>query len=217
MTMKPTDPRNPLGHRFLMAHVGYQGDDCLIYPYSCCTAGYGVFQFELKKQLAHRFMCEQKRGAPPAPEFHAAHSCGNRRCVNPNHLNWKTQTDNQLDRRKHGTNNKTRTKITALQADQIRGLKGIETSVQTAARYGVTESNVRQIQEGKIWGPRKVELWTPEEDARIREAIKMGYSFRQIAEYVGGRSRHAVIERAYRLGLKSGKAPTRQYNSHPNW
>lgn len=209
--MKPTDPRIPAGYNWLVQQVGHQGDDCLLWPFSCCTPGYGMFMYEKVKRLAHRFMCELAHG--PAPEnHHAAHSCGNRRCVNPNHLSWKTQRDNQLDRRTHGTNNKTRTKINAVQADQIRKLKGIETSVQTAARYGVTESNVRLIQDGKTWGPRVVELWSPEEDSRIREGIKLGYNFRKIAEHVGAhRSMQAVTMRAYRIGLKSGqeRAPRR--------
>lgn len=211
-----TDPRIPTGYNWLIQQVEYDGDECVLWPFACCTPGYGIFQYEKKRHLAHRFMCEQKNGAPPDADLHAAHSCGNRRCVNPNHLSWKSQSDNQLDRRVHGTRNKTRTKITALQADQIRKLKGLETSVQTAARYGVTESNVRLIQEGKTWGPRILEFWTPEEDARIREAIKMGYNFRKMAEYVG-RSIGAVSGRAYRIGLKSGQAPTRQYASHTHW
>lgn len=211
------DPRIPTGYNWLVQRVGHAGDDCVIWPFACCTPGYGTFQYQKKKHMAHRWICEQTHG--PAPENqHAAHSCGNRRCVNPRHIGWKTQSDNQLDRRRHGTNNKTRMKITATQADQIRKLKGIETSIQTAARYGVTESNVRLIQDGKTWGKRVLNFWTPEEDNRIRRAIKMGYSFRQITEYVGsGRSIGAVTERAYRLGLRSGRAPPRQTAARPNW
>ncbi len=157
--MKPTDPRNPVGYRWIMQHVGHRGDDCLIWPYACCTPGYGVFMFETKRRLAHRFMCELTHGAPPSPKSHAAHSCGNRRCVNPRHINWKSQSDNQFDRRTHGTNLKTRTKLNRRQAMQIRELKGTETSIQTAARYGVTESNVRQIQQGKTWRADRKMRW----------------------------------------------------------
>lgn len=210
------DPRIPVGYNWIMQQVGHHGDDCLIWPYSCCTPGYGMFMFETKRRLAHRFMCEKTHGAAPGDDYHAAHSCGNRRCVNPKHLSWKTRRDNQLDKRTHGTNNKTRTKINATQADQIRKLRGFETSIQTAARYGVTESNVRLIQDGKTWGPRVMDMWTPEEDARIREAINLGFNFRQVAEHVGGRSMQATTMRAYRLGLKSGQRPTRQYAARHN-
>lgn len=200
--MKPTDPRNPIGYRWIMQQVGHQGDDCLIWPFSCCTPGYGNFMFESKRRLAHRFMCEQTHGPAPDSSYHAAHSCGNRRCVNPKHLSWKSQAENQLDRRRHGTNNKTRMKITALQADQIRKLKGIETSVETAARYGVTESNIRLIQDGKTWGPRTIHLWTDEEDAKLREALRQGHPARKVAEIVG-HNVGAVTARMYRLGLRT--------------
>lgn len=214
-----TDPRIPTGYNWLVQQIGHVGDECLIWPFACCTPGYGTFQYQKKKHLSHRWMCEQTKGPAPDESSHAAHSCGNRRCVNHNHLNWKSQSDNQLDRREHGTNNKTRTKLTAVQADQIRKLKGFETSIQTAARYGVTESNVRLIQDGKTWGPRIMEFWTTEEDDRIREAISLGYNFRQIAEHVGAhRSMQAVTMRAYRIGLKSGqeRAP-RRAAAVPNW
>jgi hypothetical protein len=134
-----------------MQHANHQGDDCLIWPFSVTTPGYGSFSYKNQKYLSHRFMCELANGAPPTAEHLAAHSCGNRRCVNPGHLSWKTHAGNQLDRRTHGTNNKTRTKLNKLQASQIRQLKGIETTIETAARYGITESNVRLIQEGITW------------------------------------------------------------------
>lgn len=141
----------PKGYLWIVEQIGHQGDDCLLWPFSCCTPGYGTFMFEGKTHLAHRWMCERIHGRPPGDGYHAAHSCGNRRCVNPKHLDWKTQSNNQLDRLEHGTNNKTRTKITHLQAKQIRQLRGAETGIETAARYGITESNVRLIQDGKTW------------------------------------------------------------------
>ena len=195
----------PKGYRWIVEHVNHEGEDCLLWPFSCCTPGYGTFMFEEKTYLAHRWMCQQVYGDPPYKTYHAAHSCGNRRCVNPTHLSWKTQSDNQLDRREHGTHNKTRRKITEKQAQQIRSLKGIETGIETAAKYGVTESNVRQIQDGKTWANRgKMHIWTPDDDMKIREAISRGYNFRQMAEFVG-QTQPSTMMRAYRIGLRSGQ------------
>lgn len=86
----------------------------------------------------------------------------------------------------HGTQNKTRRKITQMQADQIRSLKGMETAIDTAARYGVTESNVRQIQDGKIWVKTgKMQIWTPEEDGRLKTALGSGLVLRDVAALLG--------------------------------
>ena len=204
--MKQTDRRMPVGYNFAMAHVGYQGDDCVIWPYSCCTPGYGTFSYHRVVHLAHRFMCEQANGAPPTVRHHAAHSCGNRRCINPKHLDWKTPSENQKDRKLHGTNNKLTRRITKRQAEQIRSLKGIETSIETAARYGVTESNIRLIQDGSTWrDERKIHYFQPDQDEAIRVGAQQGKSWEQIALQVG-RTEAAVYGRACRLRLvKKGR------------
>lgn len=140
------------GYLWLMAQIEHDSGECLIWPFSCCTAGYGSFMHDKKVRLAHREVCRLTHGDPPGPRYEAAHSCGNRRCVNRKHLSWKTRQDNQLDRADHGTQTVPgRMKITLVQAEQIKQLKGIETSIETAARYGITESNVRLIQDGKTW------------------------------------------------------------------
>ena len=53
-------------------------------------------------------------------------------------------------------------------------------------------------------------VYTAEEDQRIREAVALGYNFTQAAEYVG-KSKSSVMMRAYRLGLKSGQPAKRPY------
>ena len=172
--MNPNSRNYPKGYIWIMQQLEHQGDDCLIWPFCCCTPGYGSFTHEKTHYLAHRFMCEKTHG--PAPEgHHAAHSCGNRRCVNPRHLSWKSPSDNQLDRRQHGTAMTKQSKLTKLQAMQIRQLKGIETTPETAAKYGITESNVRHIQDGKTWrDDRKLPpLLTREQVLAIR---KIGWS-----------------------------------------
>ena len=36
-----------------------------------------------------RALCFAKLGPPPSPEYHAAHICHNRRCINPSHGEWQ--------------------------------------------------------------------------------------------------------------------------------
>lgn len=176
----------PKGYLWIVEQVGHQGDDCLIWPFSCCTPGYGNFMFEGKTHLAHRWMCQAIHGEQPATNSQAAHSCGNRRCVNPKHVSWKTPSGNQLDRREHGTANRKHSKLSLQQARQIRQLKSIETTLETAAKYGVTESNVRLIQDGKTWREdRKIPRPLTEQQVRIIRQIGDTRSAATVAATLG--------------------------------
>lgn len=50
--------------------------------------------------------------------------------------------------------------------------------------------------------------YTAEEDQKIREAVALKYSFPEMAAHVG-KSQSSVMGRTYRLGLRSGRPPTR--------
>jgi len=185
-----------------------------MWPFSK-TRGYGAFRYLGKGYYAHRFMCQIVHGDPPSPAHQAAHSCGNGHlgCVNPQHLSWKTQSENQLDCREHGTQAKNTAgnggRLNQGMAEEIRSLKGIKTQWQIAEQFRISESAVSDIWLGRTWTrPSKIVHWTDEEDRKIREAAGWGYSFPRMAEHVG-RSTAAVMGRTYRLGLTSGRAPTR--------
>jgi len=77
-------------------------DDCLLWPFAKLPAGYG----KIGSQLVHRVICEEVHGAPPTPEHHAAHRCGETSCGNWRHLYWATPVQNQADRVTHGTSNR---------------------------------------------------------------------------------------------------------------
>ncbi len=100
-------------------------------------------------------MCELVKGAPPTLRHEAAHSCGrgHQGCVSPAHLNWKTTSQNQLDRAKHGTKGSwaARGKLTPEEAAQIRALKGQKTQQQIADMFGVSRSQVSWIMTGRAW------------------------------------------------------------------
>lgn len=203
------------GVAWLRHHVNYDADFCLIFPFYRDPNGYGRFGYHGKQLYAHRFMCELANGPPPGKGYEAAHECGNGEggCANPRHLKWKTKVGNRQDSLRHGTGVRSYggnvRSLNEDQVNQIRALKGHKTQVEIAAMFGISAPTVRMIFVGKMYaGKSKINHWTEAEDAKIREAVALGYSFPQMSRHVG-RSVGAVMGRTYRLGLSSGRPPTR--------
>lgn len=134
--------------QWLLDRVAYQGDDCLPWPF--CkdgSVGRGRIVHLGVSWWAHRLMCFLAHGNPPTRRHQAAHNCGNGHlaCVNQRHLEWKTNTQNQLDRTLHGTKRIggiPRNKLTAEQVDQIRALKGTKTQYELAEMFGVKRGTI---------------------------------------------------------------------------
>jgi hypothetical protein len=142
---------------WIRAHVSYIGDECLIWPFSRNVRhGYGYLGDNGKIKRAHKVMCEMVHGPAPSPLHHAAHSCGNGKggCINPQHISWKTPSENMLDKRKHGTARAglgRKGKLTAEQVLQIRKLEGKLSQIAIAKQFNITESNVMKIHQRKTW------------------------------------------------------------------
>jgi hypothetical protein len=92
--------------QWLVAYAGYDEPDCLIWPF-CRNSrvGRGHLGYNGRQYWAHRLMCELVNGPAPTPKHQASHTCGKGHtgCVHPGHLKWKTNSENQADRAKHGT------------------------------------------------------------------------------------------------------------------
>lgn len=97
--------RKPRGRvlPFFMDHVGYQGEDCLEWPFASEPSGYGKVWYEKRNWNVHRLMCYLTYGPAPSRSHVAAHNCGNPACFNPNHLRWATPQQNAADKVLHGT------------------------------------------------------------------------------------------------------------------
>ena len=143
------------GIKFILAHADYAFDDCLIWPLSLNTGGYGNLGYRGKIYRAHRYMCELVNGAPPSPEHEAAHSCGrgHEGCVNPRHLSWKTHQENLIDRRAHGTvpDRSRRVVLTAEQVAEIRSLEGKKSIAELMAMFKTSHSNLLDILRRHSW------------------------------------------------------------------
>lgn len=130
---------------WLLAHADYQGRDCLPWPF--CKdgrVGRGLLGHNGRQWWAHRLMCVLAHGEPPTPKHQAAHSCGKGHygCVNPRHLSWKTNSQNQLDRAKNGNmlRNQYGNKggLTPHQQIEIVSLRKNMTQTAIAAKLGVS-------------------------------------------------------------------------------
>lgn len=151
--LKPLSPRGR-PRSWLERHVGYEFDNCLIWPYARFPDG----RAHMAAGKPSRIMCEMAHGPAPSPKHQAAHSCGNGNggCVNPRHLRWATPKENSDDKEIHGTVVRGRKHPAAKLIDEdIRNIRlldsqGVQRQV-IAARFGVNKSCITKILQGTHW------------------------------------------------------------------
>lgn len=150
---KTTNAPNGARQKFIdEVALPYQGDDCLIWPYSRDRKGYAAcLPYGDRYVRAHRIICELVNGPPPDSVHQASHSCGEgyRGCVNPRHLEWKTPKDNTADKKRHGTAQRGEmmptAKLTETDVRDIRRLALSMKQVDIARKYGVSRDAVSDI------------------------------------------------------------------------
>lgn len=198
------------GAAWLRAHVSYHGNDCLPWPFfRDPRVGRGRVGFEGHQYWAHRLMCEWAHGEPPTPKHQAAHECGKGHygCVNPRHLRWKTNSENQIDRRRNGNMLRNGAgQVGNLRPDQqasIIALKGKKTQVEIAAIFGVSLGCVQYWHKYKATrghGPCRV--FTQAENDCLQRHMAAGATFKEIAA-VMTRTESGLRKRASRIKARS--------------
>jgi len=101
-------------------------------------------------KLTHRLSFLYHHGKVPV-DCVVRHKCRNRHCVNPEHLEVGTQSDNMKDRIRDGT---MPVKLTADQVTQIRILAeiGIDRRYETLAElFGVSSSTIKDVVRRRGW------------------------------------------------------------------
>lgn len=157
------DPmHSEVGHpqAWLLAHVDFDGESCLTWPFGGRDNGYGTLVFDGEHLSAHRQMCVLVNGPAPSPAHEAAHSCGkgHEGCVHPKHLSWKTPVENQADKIAHGTDNRgERHPFAMLTEEAVRSIRQRYrprqvTYAALAAEYGVTPAAVACAVRRDTWG-----------------------------------------------------------------
>lgn len=141
--------------RWFNAHIAYQGDDCLAWPFLAHNQGYGQLSYKGEKWLAHRLMTVLVHGAPPSPDHIAAHSCGKGHlgCVNPKHLSWKTVQSNHDDKFETLSQRRGYLELAEAMARIVKqSLSDGATADQISSAYGISAHTIGQIGAGSSWG-----------------------------------------------------------------
>lgn len=140
---------------FMETASTHVGDDCLVWPFPDNGNGYPQGWYNGRKISAHRMVCILAHGEPPGQRMQAAHSCGNRMCVNPRHLRWATAKENIADKRVHGTQRcgaqSWNAKLTDEAVRQIRQMAGTTSCGEIGKKYGVSASTIQEVVARKTW------------------------------------------------------------------
>lgn len=161
---------------------------CWVWTANRNNKGYGLFRpgGTLPKRLVHRLSYEAFKGAIPRGGL-ILHSCDNRICVNPDHLQVGTFSDNVADmdargRRvanpargeKHRLSKVSDDTVLSLRREYVAGAS----VVSLAARYGILVNSVSEYVGGRSWthlndlAPSLAEL-RAERSRRMKSAAKI--------------------------------------------
>jgi hypothetical protein len=111
-----------------------------------------------RKGLLSRHILREKLGRELQEGLGALHTCGNRLCINPEHLYEGTATDNMLDSLYHGTANclnmiGEKCPWSKLTEEDVRYIRNHpeETQRSLAKKYGVSATVVWRARKGLSW------------------------------------------------------------------
>lgn len=196
------------GIQTILAHAIYTGDDCVPWPMCRLPNGYGLFGYQGKRHYAHRYMCELIRGPAPSDKHEVAHECGNGAlgCFNPNHLFWRTKSQNRFDALRHGTgvlqHTGNRGSLSPETVAKIRSLHGKMRQKDIAEMFGVSEPRLRAIFTYKIYrADKKIKNWTPEEVGRLKAELASGTTYPELSIMLG-RSEDAIKGYVYKYRIR---------------
>jgi len=141
----------------LLDLISDPGDDCISIEgvHSLTNSGYGQVRVPHEKRVRSSHAAALASVTPmPSPGMYAAHGpCHNRLCVNPNHLSWKTPSENAQDKVRDDTHQRgarcNLAKLTEIEAAYIKVLP--MTQAKIGKLFGISQTQVGRIKTGKRW------------------------------------------------------------------
>jgi hypothetical protein len=128
-------------------------ETCWLWTGLIMPAGYGQVYFNGETHLTHRLSLSHSLGRPIGDGLVIRHSCRNRHCLNPAHLQEGTYKDNYADSIIDGTNAKGETqghsKLTEQQVREIRASD--KRNCELAKIYNVHKGTISHIKRGINW------------------------------------------------------------------
>lgn len=143
-------------HAFLARQRRNDATGCIEWIGACDQKGYGQLRINGKLVKAHRYSWARVNG--PIPEGHLIrHKCDNPKCVNADHLEVGTYTDNvaDMDQRGRRVNAQPKgsmngnAKITEMDVIAIRA--DARRQVDIAKDYGISQAVVSKIKLRQAW------------------------------------------------------------------
>jgi predicted DNA binding protein len=128
--------------------------ECWLWTGYCNNNGYGKFRYDGENWYSHRFAYFLANGELPASPLIVRHKCRSRNCVNPDHLESGTPSENQLDRVRDETDIRgakhPNSKLTEEQVREIQK-RHDEKVGDLAKEFSVAHQTISEIIKKKRW------------------------------------------------------------------